>query len=743
MGDYGGGSTVIQAPAAPDYTESMESILAAQVKMAPEVYASEAKYQPLYGALQAAQQAFQTQQSLNIARQSYPQIAEMEAAYNQANRAAELGQLQTALPAYQQAFNALTPGYAQAVANAGQLAQSATAQALNRPVFSAYQNAVRDPYGAPMTLAQPRMVSMAQPQAVAPTVQQQPMQPYVPQTAGQTPAPPIQLDQGLADRFKQFSTDLRNALPGVAAAPTNPGAPIAPTYAWSRGRGQVVSNQGAIDAQNAKIAQYKTDLAAFNEAEAKRQANMSGYLANFDPAAALAPQQPAQGPTFVPGVSQGLLTAEQFKAQQAQQPSLASGALQVQGNLGPISAERPGMMLGQRQGPADNIARQIQNIPSAQQAYSNLQETPAGGYVNAVRGFTPDRNLASNIQNLDQGSVNQYIGAMPGMGQYADFLAQSSAQQLMAGRNLTAEEQRLADQAARSAYAARGTALGPQAVSAEILNRSDVANRRYQERLQNAAQAAGTIQAIYQPALAQSLQRQQAGIEYGMGQQKLLQSAQEQAYQQAMGREQLGAGIQQAAFQQALQRGQAEQQAYAAGTQAQAAQAALGAGAMSQLQAAQAPVLQAFYKQPILQGQEGQAQQMAMAMQQQSGPQFFNPESQTGMGSIYGAYNSQMNLAGAQAQANAAAKAGQMSMMGSLGGAAMGAGALMLLCWVAREVYGTENPRWTQFRDWMLNNASQDFIDAYIQHGPKIAEFISDKPELKNMIRSWMDSKIS
>jgi hypothetical protein len=526
MGDYGGGgSTVVQAPAAPDYTESMESILAAQVKMAPEVYASEAKYQPLYGALQAQQQAFQTQQSLDIAKKAYPQIAEMEAAYNQANRAAELGQLQTALPAYQQAFNALTPGYAQAVENAGQLAQSATAQALNRPVFGSYQNAVRDPYGAPMTLAQPRMVSMAQPQA--------------------------------------------------------------------------------------------------------------------------------------------------------QQPSLASGALQVQGNLGPISAERPGMMLGQRQGPADNIARQIQNIPSTQQAYSNLQETPAGGYVNAVRGFTPDRNLASNIQNLDQGSVNQYIGAMPGMGQYADFLAQSSAQQLMAGKSLTAEEQRLADQAARSAYAARGTALGPQAVSAEILNRSDVANRRYQERLQNAAQAAGTIQAIYQPALAQSLQRQQAGIEYGMGQQKLLQSAQEQAYQQAMGREQLGAGIQQAAFQQALQRGQAEQQAYAAGTQAQAAQAALGAGAMSQLQAAQAPVLQAFYKQPILQGQEGQAQQMAMAMQQQSGPQLFNPESQTGMGSIYGAYNSQMNLAGAQAQANAAKSAGQSSMIGSLGGGLLSAGGMI------------------------------------------------------------------
>jgi hypothetical protein len=218
-----------------------------------------------------------------------------------------------------------------------------------------------------------------------------------------------------------------------------------------------------------------------------------------------------------------------------------------------------------------------------------------------------------------------------------------------------------------------------------------------------------------------------------------MQGAQAQAYEQAMGREQLRSGTQQSAFNQAIQRAQADQQAYLAGTQAQAGQAALGASAMSQLQAAQAPILQAFYKQPILQGQEGQAQQMGMAMQQMAGPQYFNPESQTGMGSIYGAYNSQMNLAGAQAQANAAKSAGKSSMLGALGGAAIGA----VFCWVAREVYGSENPKWTQFRDWMLDNASDDFIDAYIQHGPKIAEFISDKPELKGMIRSWMDSKIS
>jgi hypothetical protein len=449
----------------------MRDILKAQVEMAPEVYAREAEYQPRYAELQAQQQAYLGEQALKQAAQMYPQVAQVEAGYTAANRAAELEQLQKTLPQYQQAFSALTPGYKEALGSAGQLAQQSFARSLETPQLTAFEQGIGGP------------------------------------------------------------------------------------------------------------------------------------------------------------------------------------------------------------------------------------------------------QMRSGLNRINQGIVNQYVNTMPGMGDYANFLAQSSAQELMAGRSLTPEEQRIADQTARSAFAARGTALGGQAVGAEILNRSQVANQRYQERLANAQRAAGQIQAIYQPALAEATARQQAGLQYGL-------NAQGQA------------------FQQALARGQAEQQRLQAGTQIQAGQAQLGAGAMGQLQAAQAPVLQAFYKQPILQGQTSAAQQMGYNMGQAAGPQLFNPESQTGMGSIYGAYNAQTQLAAAQAQANAGKQAGKMGMLGSLGGAAIG-GLGAIFCWVAREVYGTENPRWTQFRDWLLSNASQDFVDAYIQHGPKIAEFISDKPELKNMIRSWMDSKIS
>jgi hypothetical protein len=47
------------------------------------------------------------------------------------------------------------------------------------------------------------------------------------------------------------------------------------------------------------------------------------------------------------------------------------------------------------------------------------------------------------------------------------------------------------------------------------------------------------------------------------------------------------------------------------------------------------------------------------------------------MGSIYGAYNAQMQYQAGMAQANAAAKAGKAGMMGSIGSGAMIGGALL------------------------------------------------------------------
>jgi hypothetical protein len=63
-------------------------------------------------------------------------------------------------------------------------------------------------------------------------------------------------------------------------------------------------------------------------------------------------------------------------------------------------------------------------------------------------------------------------------------------------------------------------------------------------------------------------------------------------------------------------------------------------------------------------------------------------------------------------------------------------------CWVAREVYGYDNPSWLLFRDYLDFSAPTWFKKFYISHGEKIAKFIKDKPFLKKLIKAWMNTKI-
>ncbi len=62
-----------------------------------------------------------------------------------------------------------------------------------------------------------------------------------------------------------------------------------------------------------------------------------------------------------------------------------------------------------------------------------------------------------------------------------------------------------------------------------------------------------------------------------------------------------------------------------------------------------------------------------------------------------------------------------------------------LYCWVAREVYGADNPQWLVFRDWMLNSAPAWLRGLYGRYGERFARFISDKPRIKSIIRKGMD----
>lgn len=86
---------------------------------------------------------------------------------------------------------------------------------------------------------------------------------------------------------------------------------------------------------------------------------------------------------------------------------------------------------------------------------------------------------------------------------------------------------------------------------------------------------------------------------------------------------------------------------------------------------------------------------------------------------------------------------GKGGALGGLGSLMQGAGALAAFCWVAREVYGADNPKWLNFREWMLNHSPKWFRNLYIKYGERFAAWVSDKPRIKSFIRFWMDARVA
>jgi hypothetical protein len=79
---------------------------------------------------------------------------------------------------------------------------------------------------------------------------------------------------------------------------------------------------------------------------------------------------------------------------------------------------------------------------------------------------------------------------------------------------------------------------------------------------------------------------------------------------------------------------------------------------------------------------------------------------------------------------------GALSAAGSIGGAKIMAAAV---CWVAREVYGDDRAEWMIFRQWLITEAPEWLLELYMEEGERFAEFISDKPVLKFLVKKAMD----
>ena len=124
------------------------------------------------------------------------------------------------------------------------------------------------------------------------------------------------------------------------------------------------------------------------------------------------------------------------------------------------------------------------------------------------------------------------------------------------------------------------------------------------------------------------------------------------------------------------------------------------------------------------------------------GAKIFQPESQYNAG-VYGANQSnEMNTRMANLQAQSAFSSGLMSAGASIMGAGMYGSAMKPptpACWVAREVYGTKDAQWEIFRNWLLTESPEWFCNLYLKHGEEFAEYISNKPFLKSIIKSMMN----
>lgn len=79
-----------------------------------------------------------------------------------------------------------------------------------------------------------------------------------------------------------------------------------------------------------------------------------------------------------------------------------------------------------------------------------------------------------------------------------------------------------------------------------------------------------------------------------------------------------------------------------------------------------------------------------------------------------------------------------LSQIGSMAGGVQS----MAKCWVAREVYGANNPKWLMFRAWLESKAPKWFHDLYVENGERFAVWLKNKTTLKSIIRKWMDNKI-
>jgi len=67
----------------------------------------------------------------------------------------------------------------------------------------------------------------------------------------------------------------------------------------------------------------------------------------------------------------------------------------------------------------------------------------------------------------------------------------------------------------------------------------------------------------------------------------------------------------------------------------------------------------------------------------------------------------------------------------------------MGLCWVAREVFGADSPRWLAFRDWLVGDAPPWLRSVYATHGESFARWLRFRPTARLAVRLLMNAVLA
>jgi hypothetical protein len=430
--------------------------------------------------------------------------------------------------------------------------------------------------------------------------------------------------------------------------------------------------------------------------------------------------------------------------------SMQAQEMQMQADMANQSVDLQGQLSNQASSLQAQQANQQANL---QQTQANLSNELRAQELNQASGLRAQEINQANAMQASQANVSNNLRAQElnqakdmqvGMDQQA---RQLSAQQANQQANLSANERY---QQGQLAQVARDQALQDRNLQAELANQqvdsAEVArsmdvqktNADLQVRASELGLQAGMAEAErLQSENALKVQRDVAEAQrmQGDNQQKM---AVDQ-YNAQLSNQRASALAQNISQQQdkQLQAGIFNQQQWA---NAVAMDRAAALNEVQMEQATSADAMLALTGRPSGQTQTiGQSSFGSQGALSGAGPKLYNPaqgaEFMANQSSMINNYNA--STYGADQAMTGAIIGGVASGLGAIGGGFASRG-----CWVAREIYGADNPRWLMFRYWLFNEGPTWFKVIYLTFGEWFAKYIKDKPSLKSRIKTWMEKKI-